>query len=180
MRVTIENREEKTGVTGNARKYYVDCTVEFSEEEKAIIKARDLSAHSFEIGAAEAFPSHVAYVGSGVLYTAGILLVLVGFFGSIYVMFAQLRTTFFGYCFFGGIGLAIYSWLQGRKQDKRIQNPDQTVRIRDLLTKGRFTVNAINPAYLKAIEDDIRSHLLTTKALIQESAEITTKQTFEL
>jgi len=37
------------GLAGAGRRYYVDCEVLFSEEEKAIIKARDLSRHHLTI-----------------------------------------------------------------------------------------------------------------------------------
>jgi hypothetical protein len=38
MRVTIEHREESAGILGSTKHHFVDCSVEFSEEEKAIIK----------------------------------------------------------------------------------------------------------------------------------------------
>src|SRR5438132_2151850 len=46
MRVTIEHREHAAGVTGMTRNHYVDCTVEFSEEEKPIVGQRGLSKES--------------------------------------------------------------------------------------------------------------------------------------
>src|SRR5262249_39422434 len=42
MRVTMRHREEGTGITGKWRNYFVDCVIEFSEEELAIIRARSL------------------------------------------------------------------------------------------------------------------------------------------
>ena len=49
MRVTIKHREED-GLLPTKKLYYVDCTVLFSEEEKAIIQARGLGQHYFETG----------------------------------------------------------------------------------------------------------------------------------
>ena len=47
MRVTIEHREQASGVTGKHKDCYVDCKVEFNEEERAIVKARDLWTEGF-------------------------------------------------------------------------------------------------------------------------------------
>lgn len=57
MRVTIEHREEPGGVAGQRRDYFVDCTVAFSEEEGAIIKARGLYGHAITVNAATPLPS---------------------------------------------------------------------------------------------------------------------------
>ena len=38
MRVTIEHRESVSGIRAAHKDCYIDCQVEFSEEEKAIIK----------------------------------------------------------------------------------------------------------------------------------------------
>jgi hypothetical protein len=44
VRVTIQHRQED-GLLPNKKRYYVDCTVLFSEEEKAIISERGLGQH---------------------------------------------------------------------------------------------------------------------------------------
>ena len=45
MRVTMEHREE-SGIVFDEKNYYVDTTVVFSEEERAIIKARGLAGQN--------------------------------------------------------------------------------------------------------------------------------------
>ena len=57
MRVTIEHRETTTGMTGNHKDCYIDCQVEFSEEEKAIIKARDLYRQGFTVRTSTPLPT---------------------------------------------------------------------------------------------------------------------------
>ncbi len=42
MRVSIEHTEKKTGLIRKKTHYCVTCKVNFSEEEKQIIKQRDL------------------------------------------------------------------------------------------------------------------------------------------
>jgi len=181
MRVTIEHREQSGGITGARRTYFVDCTVQFSEEERAIIKARDLYETGFDIHAANPLPSRVAYVGSGLIRSIGRLLILGGVGLGIYVVFAHTSGGDLGYLmFFAGICLEIYGWWRGRQQDKRIEQPEQTITIRRLLSKPRFTVHAYDPASAKVIEHDIRSNLEGLKQTIQVSAELKPTQSFEL
>ena len=47
-------------------------------------------------------------------------------------------------------------------------------------TNPAFTVHAWNPAAAKGIEEDIRENLVSLKNIIQNSAQIQAKQTFEL
>ena len=61
MRVTIEHREQTAGVIGSKKDCYVDCTVEFSEEERAIIKERDLYREGFTVRTSTPVPSSTAF-----------------------------------------------------------------------------------------------------------------------
>jgi hypothetical protein len=45
---------------------------------------------------------------------------------------------------------------------------------------GGFAVHALDPAQAKAIDDQIRGELAGIKAWIAESAEVRSRQTFEL
>ncbi len=129
MRVIIEYREEAAGVSRTKRNYYVDCIVQFSEEERAIIKARHLYDHDFTIDAAEPLPSKTAYVGSGVLRAIGRFLILGAIGLGLYSGFAKTSGEGLSvFMLFLGIGLEIYGWLAGRKQDKRLENYEQRIR----------------------------------------------------
>jgi hypothetical protein len=179
MRVTIDHREEATGLSGKGRNYFVDCAVEFSEEEKAIIQARGLFDHGFAMPAAEPLPSQVAFVGSGVIRTIGRLLIVVAVVWGIVLGLSGHGEGPTAFLFFLGIGLEIYGWMKSRSQDKRIEQPEQAITLRKLMSGG-FTVHALDPAQAKAIDEQIRSELAGIKALIAESAEVRSRQTFEL
>lgn len=180
MRVTIEHREESAGLTGATKHHYVDCTVEFSEEERAVIKARDLYNQNFTLKAATPVPSQVAYVGSGFLNSLGRLGVLGGvIMGLLSTVTGGVLGTIAGFSIFAGACLWIYAAMQTRMQDKRINTPEQVIKLRDLLN-GRVTVHASSPAEAHDIEDDIRNALASVKALLTASAELRAKQTFEL
>jgi hypothetical protein len=180
VRITIEHREESAGLTGATKHHFVDCTVEFSEEEKAIIKARDLYNHNFTVGPATPLASTAAFYGTGFLNLAGRLTLIAGV--VMFIASAWWRP-------YEGIGMAMmlvgggmwaFAAYDMRKHVKRIEEPSQTIRLRQLLNRGRFTVYAPSPAAAGAIEQDIRDALATAKHYISSSAELRPKQTFEL
>lgn len=57
MRVTIEHREATTGVLNSHKQSFVDCTVNFSEEERAIVKERDLYGQGFSVRTSTPLPT---------------------------------------------------------------------------------------------------------------------------
>src|SRR5690349_5928248 len=78
MRVTIQHREEVAGLVGDKRQYYVDCTVVFSEEEKAIIRVRGLNDHFIVAEAPTPPPAMFLYMAAGVMMAFTPLFVLIG------------------------------------------------------------------------------------------------------
>lgn len=181
MRVTIEHREESAGLNGSTKHHYVDCAVEFTEEEKAIIQARDLYNHNFTVGPAIPISSGAAFIGSGLLNSLGRLGVVGGLIlGLLSPFFGGATGTIAGFCIFLGAGAWAYAAFVMRQQNKRVENPDQLIKVKDLVDRGRFTVYASSPAGAHAIDDDIRGALANTKQLITASAELKSKETFEL
>ena len=176
MRVTIEHREETTGLTQSHKESFIDCKVEFSEEERAIIKARDLYRESFIVGVATQPPSTGSILGPAAMKFFGPILIIASFI----VGFATGSEGFSGFMFVLGIGLTIYGWWRSWRVDRRLDTDDQLITIRQLLSNPSFTVHALNAGYAKAVEEDIRDHLVSLKTLIQSSTELPAKQTFEL
>jgi hypothetical protein len=93
---------------------------------------------------------------------------------------AHANTNYGAPILFIGIGLEVYGWLRNRKEDKRVESDEQRITVKQLLNKPTFTVHAWNPAAALGIEQDIREHLISLKNIIQNSAKIQAKQTFEL
>jgi hypothetical protein len=181
MRVTIEHREATTGVLNNHKESYVDCTVNFSEEERALVKERDLYGEGFNIRTSTPFPTQTAAFGTGIMRLAGRLMIVGGlFYGLIVEGLAHAPTNFGAPILFIGIGLEVWGWIRSRKEDKRFEEDEQRITIKGLLNSPTFTVHAWNPAIAKGIEEQIREHLVSLKSLIKDSAEIQAKQTFEL
>ena len=182
MRVTIEHREESAGLSGATKHHYVDCSVEFSEEEKAIIKARDLYNQNFRTGLATPSASGNVYVANATLSLVGRLMVVIGVpvFGIIAPFKGGIFGPLAGFCFFAGAALWGYGAFAMHRQENRLEAVDQTVRLRDLVNKGRFTVYAPDPQRANDIEQELRAALMSAKKLITDSAELKPRQTFEL
>jgi hypothetical protein len=49
MRVTIKHRDELAGILGDKRKFLLDVSIEFSQEERAIIEKRKLYHTEFDL-----------------------------------------------------------------------------------------------------------------------------------
>jgi hypothetical protein len=175
MRVTIEHRETTAGVLGNHKDCYVDCSVAFSEEERAIIKTRDLSGEAFTIRASTPLPSKTQFFSTNAMRMIGRIMMVAGVIWGI-----AGGGTPTGLLFFVGAGLEIYGWIRTRTEDKRFSSDEQQITIKQLLNKPTFTVHAWNAAGAKVIEEEIRENLIGIKNLIQNSAELKAKQTFEL
>jgi hypothetical protein len=181
MRVTIEHREATTGVISSHKDCYVDCTVEFNEEERAIIKVRDLYAEGFTIRTSTPLPSKTQFLSTNMMRFFGRLMMIGGFFYGLFVEgLAHAKTNFGAPILFIGIGLEIWGWMRTRTEDKRFESSEQEISIKQLLNRPSFTVHAWNPAAAKNIEGGIRDNLVALKTLIQNSADIQAKQTFEL
>lgn len=181
MRVTIEHREQATGITGTHKDCYIDCRVDFSEEERAIIKARDLYREGFTVRASTPLPTKTAFFSTKLMRLVGYLMMVGGF---IYGMFVEglghVNSNYGAPILFIGIGLTIYGWIRAGREDKRFETSEQTITFKQLLSNPTFTVYAWNAGYAKTIEDEIREHLVGLKTLLTSSAELGTKKTFEL
>lgn len=175
MRVTIEHREVATGVLGNHKDSYIDCTVNFSEEERAIIKERDLYGQGFSVRTSTPLPPKTSMLGTGLMRIAGPVM-MIG--GVVWGLAGGGTPT--GLLFFAGLGFTIYGWLRSRREDKRFETSEQEITLKQLLNHPTFTVHGWNPASAKGLEETIRDNLVGLKNLIQNSAQLQAKQTFEL
>jgi len=174
MRVTIEHRDKTSGVLQNHKEYYIDCQVEFSEEERSIIRERDLYKSGFTIGTSTPPPSSASVLGTIALRVLSPLLVIGGIIASLS------GSGLSGPLIIGGSALFISGWIRGRKEDKRWANDEQMITVKRLLHNPRFTVNAWSPIRAQALDEELREHLADLKAVIVGSAQLQEKQTFDL
>src|ERR1700733_12241873 len=78
MRVTIDHRQQNTGL-GSTISQFVECTVQFSEEEKAIIRVRGLNDHIIVLDPPSPPPSYREYMTAGILQGFAPLFAIIGF-----------------------------------------------------------------------------------------------------
>jgi hypothetical protein len=173
MRVTIDHREETTGLAGNKRNYFVDCLVELSEEERAIIKARSLYDHYFIAKGAEPPRSTADFIGAGFLKGSAPIIGIIGFVWGIFGGGAPATLMFFG-----AIGMAVAGFVMDRKPMGEAE--PQTINCRRLLGNPRITIYAPDPAVAKIAEDELTQNLANLKSLITESAEIRGRHSYDL
>ena len=187
MRVTIDHRQQTTGL-GSTQSQFVKCTVQFSEEEKAIISVRGLKDHLIVLDNPRPPPSYREYMTAGFLLGFMPLSALIGL--SILVS-AMVNNIFSGgrtgegyfalgmLLFFGApVGWAI-GFLMDRAMNYRSTHPKQFVTIREMML-GPFTVHSPDPAYSDLIVEQIRERLTVLKSIIMGSADLRERDTYEL
>jgi hypothetical protein len=182
MRVTIEHREETAGLTGSTKHYFVDCRVQFTEEEQFIIQARDLFQLFLKVGYAippvtksDVWATEAAFITSK-------FAMLVGFpMWSGAGLFGASGWSAIGFLLaFGGLAVYAYIKLMVRKEAKMIATDGQNITVKDLIAGKTITVYAYGPAELFMIEEDIKRQLLSLKHYLTQSVELRTRETTEL
>jgi hypothetical protein len=186
MRVSIDHRQRTTGL-GSQKSQFVICTVQFNEEEKAIIAVRGLLDHIIVLDPPSPPPSRREYMTAGILQGFAPLFAIIGaglIFLSIYDAMSGGRSGG-SYGALGAllligspIGWAI-GFLMDRSIDIRFTHPKQHITVREMLLR-RFTVYSPDPAYSDLVVEQIRERLAILKSVISGSAEMGQKQSYEL
>ena len=181
MRVTFQHREEQEF---GGKSYYVDCTVLFSEEEKAVIRNREFGRgirfssprRSAGLTTSERAVSNIWMFSDNI----HILTVFVPLGGVFWVSTAiNGGTSFFGPLFvFGAPVLYLVSKYMAHRDD---HSTDQQLVTFDHLFAGRpFTVWAFNPMDAKQKESEIEGTFARFKQQINENIDLGEKRTVEL
>jgi hypothetical protein len=179
MRVVIEHRQQVTGL-GSKISQFVDCTVQFSEEEKAIINTRWLVDHIIVLDPPSPPPTYREYMTAGILQGFAPFFTIIGLGLLVSSIFNRGQFAELGWLLLFGspIGWAV-GFLMDRSMDIRFTHPKQHVSIRSMLA-APFTVFSPDPAYSDLVVDQIRERLTFLKLVISGSAEPRQRQTYEL
>jgi hypothetical protein len=178
MRVTIEHREEATGFSGKSRNYFVDCRVEFAEEEKAIIQARALRDQIVMEAHLRPPPPPPLKSKPFWLRVAGPWLMFAGFVIGFLSLFTNAGGNLGPMLFFVGAGF----WLYGVIGFNRQQAPwdAESITIGTLLSPRPVSIYATDPASAKVLDERFREALVGVKQLVSASAKLRDKETFDL
>lgn len=180
MRVTIKTREEG-GLNPRKKSYYVDCTVLFSEEEKAIIQSRGLGQHYIAVGAEVAPPAPSSQTLSTLLRALSPFVFLTGCVAGAGMEMAGNRAgdSVFAFTFFAA--LAMYFGGVALKRHIRIAaQPQQHITMQRLLLNPSFSVYAFDNATAKTIDVEVREALTRLKDGLLANARIAQPETFEI
>jgi hypothetical protein len=181
VRATITHRVED-GLLPSTKRYYVDCTVLFSEEEQAIIRARGLGSH-YIVTDPEMPPPRAGTGTVGRLLIAVSPLVFVGgCVAGIGMTFAgrnHAADSTAGFCFFAALALFLGGF--ALKRHVRVaEQPQQTITLSRLLTNPSFFVYAVDNARAKAVDVELRDTLARLKEGLLVNRDIVAAETFEL
>src|ERR1700722_2011086 len=140
MRVTIDHRQQMTGL-GGTQSQFVACTVQFSEEEKAIIRVRGLADPLIVLAPPRPPPSYREYMTAGILLAFSPLIGLIGFWTLVYSILNLIFSgpgSAGGYALLGGVLMlfAPFGWaigfLMDRAMNHRFTHPKQFITIREM------------------------------------------------
>ena len=176
LEVTMKVDIEHSTVKRNQEIYYVAATVQFSEEEKAIIRARGIGERLFvfESGLINMPPEAFSSAPLGVIRLATRLM---GIGAVIFFFVAPFITPFpFIICLIGALTLFFY-----RKKIERAQNriDKQELPVKEMV-KGPFSVCTLNSLQIPPIEHEITANLKILKDMIVQSTEAPTPKTVKI
>jgi hypothetical protein len=180
VRITIKTREQD-GLLPSKKFYFVDCTVLFSEEEKAIVQARGLGQHYFTVGSEVPPPGGSHRLLSIWLRALAPLVLLGGCASGCGMTFAGSH---------GGEGLAGFSlfaalamYLAGFAMKRHVRiadQPQQAITLQRLLGNPTFSIYAIDNATAKVVGEELRDTLTRVKDGLLVNRDIEKAEMFEL
>jgi hypothetical protein len=168
MKVTVTHTEVKR----RNLLHYVNCSVEFSETEKAIMRERSLTGNSlvFEKGQVN-YPPEADHDETRMFKAVAALCAVA------VVPFMFISSTAAMCCLVGAIALFIVSRNMGKIQASSYQHE---VQVKDLIAGKPFSVVGYDAVQATNIDAEIREVLEGFKRYLTISAETPRPQTFEL
>lgn len=166
MQIKIEHREEtRNSALGRTTKdYFVDFTVVLSEEEKAIIKDRQMQKEGFNIGAAIRSTAEGGDANTTFYRVGGIILIVIG------IATASSLGPLSGMMIIGGGVAVVMSFLKKRQADTALYG--QTISLRRLMENPKFTVYVSDPGIGKIVTDEVTEKLTGLKNYIKLTVEV--------
>ena len=181
MRVTIKTREED-GLLPSKKLYFTDCTVLFSEEEKAIIQARGLGQHYFMVDPEVAPPKETHRLLSIWLRALAPLVFLGGCVTGIGMSVAgngRGGDGLTGFCLFAAVAMYL-AGIALKRLVRIADQPQQTITLQRLLGFPTFSIYAIDNARTKVVGEELRAVLARVKDGLLVNRDIEQAETFEL
>jgi hypothetical protein len=181
VQVTIRHRQED-GLLPNKKLHYVDCTVLFSEEEKAIIQARGLGQHYIVTDPEMPPPSGSQRGLATLLKVMAPCLFLGGCAAGLGMTAAGNHhggDTVTGITWFAALAMFL-GGIAIKRHVRVAEQPKQTITLARLLTNPSFSAYALDNARAKVLDDELRETLIRLKDGLLVNRDIKQAETFEL
>jgi hypothetical protein len=171
MKVTFTHSEIKQR---RRNLYYVNCQIEFNEEERSVIRERSLSKYFLPIneGSINYPPTADPPINPAYIQSASRYLFMFG------IPFLYFNGYVAALLWITAAALFIYR-MRMKSVDKH--SDQHEITIKQIIDDGSFSACVIDdPTGAKAVEEEIRTTLAVLKHLIAESAAPAKSQTYEL
>lgn len=177
MRAFIEHKGHYGFLGGNPR-FILHLDIDFSNEERAIIRARALQDYIFDLSpgflaTTESLHSRNALavfeIGGIALFLGGILFAFVAAAASIFGPLAFLML-------FGGPFLF---WYAQYAKSREATAFTKEITVRYLIEHPSISVRALNPAHATALDENLRKRLASLRHFLAQTHELATLREFE-
>jgi hypothetical protein len=181
VQVTLRHRQED-GLLPNKKLHYLDCTVLFSEEEKAIIEARGLGQH-YIVTDSEVPPPSAAHRPLATALKALSPLVFLGGcvsgFGIMVANNGHGGEAVACISFFAALGMLL-GGIALKRHVRVAEQPQQTITLSRMLSNPSFSAYAFDNARAKVLDLELRETLARLKEGLLVNRDIKALETFEL
>ena len=181
MRVTIRHRQED-GLLPNKKRYYIDCTVLFSEEEKAIIQTRGLGQHYIVTDSDMPPPAGSQRTLATLLKALSPLVFVSGCITGIGMTIAGNNhggDLVGGTTFFAAIGMLL-AGIALKRHVRLAEQPSQTITLGRLLSNPSFSAYAFDNVRAKVLDQQLRDTLTGLKETLLVNRDVREEESFEL
>ena len=181
MRVSIRHRQED-GLLPNKKLHYVDCSILFSEEEKAIIRARGLSRHYIVTDSEVPPPSGSQRTLSTLLKALSPFVFLGGCVTGIGMTAAGNNhggDLVGGLLVFASIGMLL-AGIALKRHVRVAEQLQQNITLGQLLANPSFSAYAFDNARAKVLDEELREALTRLKEGLLVNRDIIDEETFEI
>ncbi len=181
MRVTFQHREERTL---GGKTHYVDCTVQFSEEEKAVIREREFG-RGLHFGSPRP-PAHLTTISTILstfwaiasnIHFVWLMMMITGFIWAVTAIRGS-TSIISPLLFFGAPALYPVAKFMFYRDEHSMD--EKLVTFENMFAGRPFTVWALNPSDAKDKEKEIEQKFAGLKHYIKENIEVGQKRTVEL
>ena len=178
MRALVEHRGHYN-VFGFRPKFTLHLQIEFSNEERAIVRARALQNYAFDLspGFLGSSESRHSPATLATMEVGGLALFIVGFLG---IFIAAVFSAFGPVAIFCLVAGVVLFW-RAQSAKRREQNTYvKELSLGYLLDNPSLTVQTVDPAQAPLLEQNLRLRLAKLKHFLTQTHELVTQRTFEM